>query len=234
MSKKFVAIIAGLVVAAGFGSGVDAGISINRMITPPTQTIDASESLSVTYSDCTNFETIVFEFEGETQSIDCDALPPLVNTALVDRTQGLRAGPLPETLGSATATFTGPAIPGDYGGIAYVTQQLELQGIRGPAAAGAALTANRVAQVTECDGQFDCLPFEVIVQQAPTTTEAPAPTTTEAAVVPPVPTTVPLSPSLPATGPSQNDNTVTIAIALLLGGGALILVTRWRNSHSQS
>jgi LPXTG-motif cell wall-anchored protein len=235
MSKKFCAALAGFVAVVGLGAGVQAGNEVPREVTPPTQEIDASQSFTVTYGVCWYYETVVFEFEGApSQQVPCDAEGPgneQVDT-LSGAPQGLRAAPPAELQGTATATFTGSATPGTYSGIAYVFEVLDLQGIRGPAAAAGARVDLRVDQAAPtCGNQIGCDTFSVTVRQPATTTTTTTtttvlPTTTAVGAVPPAPTTTVVSPTLPATGPSRSDNAATIAIALVLAGGVLLFATR--------
>lgn len=244
MSKKIVAAIAGLAAIVGLGAGVQAGNSVPRDVTPPTQEIDASQSFSVTYGVCWYYETVVFEFEGApTQQVPCNAVGPgddqQVDT-LTEGPQGLRAAPPDGLQGTATATFTGSATPGTYSGIAYVFERPDLQGIRGPAAASGSRVDLRVDQAPPtCGNQNGCDTFSVTVRQPATTTTTTTttttvlPTTTAVGAVPPAPTTV-VAPTLPATGPSSSDNAATIAIVLVLAGGVLLFATRRRGHPSET
>jgi LPXTG-motif cell wall-anchored protein len=220
MSRKFVVALFAAFVVVGAGATAQAQTPV---IQPASQPAEPGASFSVTYVGCFPENMIVFNFQGQTVSILCDAPDE---------------GP-----GTATAGFTAPEMPGTYTGTA-APQFARPQGFAGP----------RVPQGSvSCDPQALCASFTLTVAAPTTTTStttttttiaatsttAPpttlAPTTTLAVSGPVVTTTTAppaVGPSLPATGPSQNDNTATIAIALLAAGGALIVASRWRRGSA--
>jgi LPXTG-motif cell wall-anchored protein len=228
MYKKLVAIAVGLMFITGVGAGVDAGALLTRTAVATPSELDPLASFSVTFSPCLNFESVVFDFQGQQKTVPCE----VPQTETLSGASQLQAQS--SLLGTATTSFTAPAAAGTFTGTATaVPSPPALQGIRGPAAAPAALAGgNLVAQAACAPGV--CATFQVTVRQASTTTLAP--TTTAVGAVPPAPTTTgaAAAPSLPATGPSQNDNTATIAILLLVVGGALLLAARWRGGHTPS
>ncbi|HSL74938.1 MAG TPA: LPXTG cell wall anchor domain-containing protein [Ilumatobacteraceae bacterium] len=215
---------AGLAAVATAGATVSAGAFEMPQVTPASQTVQGGAEFTVTYAPCLFPEELIrFEFSGQVKEVFCDG-----------GTNGVEALAAP----SATATFTAPETAGTYTGIAYSAEELDLrQGFRGPVAPETAAIRPAQAPAPTCEQRFRCASFSVTVPAPPpsstTTTTTVAPATTVAATTTAADVgagAVTVAPTLPATGPSQNDNTATIAIALLVAGGAMLLMTRRRTA----
>lgn len=230
MLRKLAAITVGLLAVVGVGAGADAGESLSRTAVAAPSELDPLGSFTVTFSQCWNFESVVFEFQGEQKTAACQG----ADVTLSAETDQL-VEQLPPT-GTATASFTAPADGGTYTGTATAVSQDDLQGIRGPAATRLT-NGNRVAQAA-CDPNV-CATFQVTVRQATTTTAATttttattiAPTTTAVGAVPPSPTTTAVT-TLPATGSDSNGMLSLIAVLLIAGGATLFVVARVRKPHA--
>ena len=237
------ALAAAVSLAGGTASAQDNGYNVNDptvAVAPPSATPGAT--FNVTVDDCIVGETATYTFEGETKTATC--------------ADGSSADSLTEVVvagGTATASFDAPTSAGTYNGTVALDQSnatlpWQIQVVaptvtvsNGSPAAGGTFTASMPCSEDSATVNFNGTSQTVTPSDGTATATLTAPnsggtasgTFTCGSDVASFSVTVePPSSTIPATGNSNLNGTLSIAAVLLIAGAGLFAVTQARRRES--